>query len=218
MVRQALKAMMPATVGIGVHRIDQTVPPLLPGEAEGVARAVPGRIREFAAGRAAARLAMKDASLPAAAVPAGPDRAPSWPGGICGSISHAGGLAAALVTRCMDWPSVGLDLEEARPMAADLIDLVVGRDDCLGRDLPRPLAATLLFSAKEAAFKAQFPVTGLWLDYRDVALTITPGAFALTLCDVPLSGSWRLDGQMIVTVMLMSPDQHGALLRVGCPK
>ncbi len=103
-------------------------------------------------------------------------------------------------------------------MAADLIDLVVGPDDCLGSGLPPPLAATLLFSAKEAAFKAQFPVTGLWLDYRDVALTITPGAFALTLCDVPLSGSWRLDGQMIVTVMLMTPDQHGALLRAACPK
>lgn len=212
MIQQTLRAMLPKTVGSGVRTIDRTVPLLLPEEAEGVAKAIPARRLEFAAGRAAARMAMSDAGLAEAAVPTGPDRAPCWPPGMCGSITHTRGLAAALATRCTDWPSVGLDLEEARPMAHDLVDLIVSPGDCPGSVLPAPLAATLLFSAKETAFKAQFPVTGLWLDFRDVALTIEAGTFHLTLCGVSLSGSWRLVGQMILTVMLITPAQHNGLL------
>lgn len=210
MVAQTLRAMLPNTVGSAVTAVDDAVPPPLPAEAVAVANAVPARRREFAAGRAAARLAMADAGLAPAAVPAGPDRAPRWPAGISGSITHTRHVAAALAAYDGDWPAVGLDLEEARPMPPDLVDLVVGPEDRLG-DMPPSLAATLLFSAKEAVFKAQFPVTGLWLDYRDVALTILPGSFHLNLCGVELAGRWRLAGQLFLTVVLIAPDRHAAL-------
>nr|WP_162623786.1 4'-phosphopantetheinyl transferase superfamily protein [Paracoccus saliphilus] len=212
MIGQSLRAMLPSTVGSAVLAIDHSLPPLLPTEAVMVASAVPARRREFAAGRAAARLAMAEAGFAPAAIPAGTDRAPRWPQGVSGSISHTRDIAAALAARCADWPSVGLDVEEARPMASDLMDLVVGAHDC-GGGLPPPLAATLLFSAKEAAFKAQFPVTGRWLDHRDVALRIMPGSFHMDLCGVELSGSWRLTGRLFLTVMLITHAQHGALLK-----
>jgi enterobactin synthetase component D len=76
-----------------------------------------------------------------------------------------------------------------------------GDDD--GGVLPPALAAKLIFSAKEAAFKAQFPLTGLWLDYTEVALRLSPQGFTLTLGETPLHGRWTLTEGLFVTVLVI---------------
>lgn len=75
-----------------------------------------------------------------------------------------------------------------------------------GADLPLALAAKLLFSAKEAAFKAQFPLTGLWLDYRDVAMTLTARGFLLRVRGVPLAGRWMLEDGLFLCCIAVPPD------------
>lgn len=190
MIPASLRGLLPPGVGIALRRLTDAAPPLWPGEAEAVARAVPARQREFASGRAAARAAMAGVGWPAQALPAGPDRAPLWPAGLVGSISHTRSWAGAVVAQQSDWAGIGFDLEPATPMPDDLAAMVLAPGDQPGDLLPPALAAKLIFSVKEAAFKAQFPLTGLWLDHRDVAVRLSPGAFSLCVRDVALKGRW----------------------------
>lgn len=188
---------------------------LAPSEEVAMTRAIPARRREFAVGRAAARAALQEAGLSPCALPMGPDRAPVWPSGVCGSISHGGGMAAALAARTTDWASLGLDLEPAIPLEPDLADLVRAPGDADNGVLPGFLAAKLIFSVKEAAFKAQFPLTRLWLDHRDVSVSLSPTRFALTLCGERLEGAWFQKEGIFVSVMLISVKQGGKLGRFG---
>ena len=211
-VAQAIRSMLPQGGGVALCDVNASHPPLWPGEDDAIRRAVSTRIREFTAGRAAARIAMTDAGLAPAAITTTQGRAPNWPMGISGSITHTAQLAAAIVARRPDWPSIGLDLEHAVPMDDHTADLIRHPMDFVVPSLPPALAATLLFSAKEAAFKAQFPLTGLWIDYRDVALRILTNGFSLQVQGVPLTGRWRTANGLFVTTVLIGPDQADALL------
>lgn len=213
MLQDRIQTMLPEGIGLALRDIAAPCEPLWPPEDRAVVRAVPARQREFAAGRAAARAAMIAAGLPPAALPAGPDRAPRWPEGVAGSISHAGMLAGAIAAPGQHVPAMGLDLERALPLPADLADLVLTPGDGGGSGLDGPLSAMLLFSAKEAAFKAQFPLTGLWTDYREVAVRLTPTGFSLSVLGTPLQGRWCRAQGMFACVLTITPAQRQQIAR-----
>jgi 4'-phosphopantetheinyl transferase EntD len=137
---------------------------LLAGEEEAVASAVPERRRQFLAGRTCARRALAELGAPPAPLPAGEDRAPIWPSGIVGSISHTATWCAAAVARSSDGiRALGIDLEGAEPMDAELLEAI-----CLPEEWTeiqaqpserRGVLGKLLFSAKECAFKCQFALS-----------------------------------------------------------
>src|SRR5438132_715206 len=89
---------------------------LLPEEARLVATAVGRRRREFAAGRACARLALGRLGFPEAPLLSGPDRAPVWPEAAVGSITHCPGYCAAAVARRGAVRSLGIDAELHQPL------------------------------------------------------------------------------------------------------
>ena len=128
-------------------------------EARAIARAVPDRKAEFAAGRMAARRALAGLGLPPDSIPMGPDRAPVWPRSVVGSISHTKGACLAIAGHMQQIRSVGLDLEGDAPLDPALIPEI-----CLDAELAgvppeaRPVLAKRIFSAKEAAYKAHYPV------------------------------------------------------------
>ncbi|UWR23514.1 4'-phosphopantetheinyl transferase [Sulfitobacter sp. S190] len=138
--------------------------PWLAAEALAVARAIPARKAEFQAGRRAARHAMAAMGVAGRAIPMAPDRAPVWPGGITGSISHTDAACVAVVGRKDVWASIGVDLEADSGLDATLIAQVctpaerAWLDTQAPRD--RPVMAKLIFSAKEASYKAQYPLGG----------------------------------------------------------
>jgi 4'-phosphopantetheinyl transferase EntD len=137
-------------------------------------RAVEGRRATFALGRAAAREALHelDGTDPVA-IPRGEGGEPIWPEGIVGSISHSHEVAMAIVARSSDYVGLGVDIEGlARgpsPRAARLI--------CRPSEIEwvEPESGTqrlaLLFSAKEAVFKALYPIERVWLGFADAELT-----------------------------------------------
>ena len=161
-LRQALRgARFPDGLGWAVREATHDPDVLFPEERAAVARAIPARVAEFAGGRSAARAAMAQLDLPPRAIPARPDRAPVWPEGVIGSISHAGPVCLAVVGRRDDWEMIGVDLEPDRPMAAELVPEIASAEELAALvPLSEPHAATRIFSAKEAAYKAQYPVTG----------------------------------------------------------
>lgn len=130
---------------------------LMPLEAKQVAHAVPSRIAEFAAGRRAARAAFGDLGLASVELPIGPDRAPIWPAGITGSISHDNGLAISAVVSMNSGRSMGIDLTEAAPLPLGTREIVLPHEE--ERDL-NEIEARAAFSAKESLFKALSPIVG----------------------------------------------------------
>lgn len=130
--------------------------PLWPGEdATGM---VPARRAEFSAGRHAARAALAALGQPACALPQGADRAPLWPAGLAGTITHS--ATACLAAVATGRPGLGLDLEPDEPLDPALWDIVLTTDErARVAAAPDPgLTAKLIFSAKEAAYKAQYPL------------------------------------------------------------
>lgn len=131
-------------------------PPLHPVEEAAVLRAVSGRRAEFAAGRVAARMALAQMGLPGVSIPMAEDRAPVWPAGTVGSISHTGSACIAITGDAEDYAGLGIDLEDAGSL-----DISLRREIGTKKELDQisddhGVAATRLFSLKEAAYKAQY--------------------------------------------------------------
>lgn len=138
-----------------------------------LARAVLKRQVEFAAGRFCAREVLQKLGYHGAATLAiGEHRAPLWPAGYLGSISHGDGMALAVATTTREWRGVGIDIERiltneaAQPLHEHLMklpELAIG--EAAGLSLGTWL--TLVFSAKESLFKALYPFVGRYFDFLD---------------------------------------------------
>jgi 4'-phosphopantetheinyl transferase EntD len=184
----ALRAALPAGIAVAVEDPKAGAFGLLPGEA--LDNAVPKRLAEFAAGRRAARAAMAHLGLPASAIPHGADRAPRWPEGVVGSISHNEGLCLAMLGRSDDWVGLGLDVEVGRDLELALWPEIL-RPDELARihavpDAARGLAAMAVFVAKEAVYKAQYLVSGTMMDFHALTVEIDANRFMAAFTqDVP---------------------------------
>lgn len=185
-------------------------PPPFPVEAAAVAGAVPARQAEFAAGRAAARAALLALGLPPAAVPAGANRAPCWPPGITGSISHADGMALAVLAPGKQCAGLGIDAEPDEPFPDDLLASITRPEErrWLAARPDPARAARLLFSAKEAAYKCQFPSSQSLIGFDALRISVLPGRRleALFMHEVPpfakgdrLSGRYTLGAGLIIT-------------------
>ena len=162
-----LRGVLPPNVGLGLG----SPAALWPGEE--LPNAVPSRLAEFAAGRAAARAAMVAAGLAPAAVPVGSDRAPIWPSGVVGSISHCTGAQMAISAKSTYFQGLGLDLEPEIPIPAELWSSVLRPEEL------RPLQpsskqdglqALRIFAAKEAAYKAQYPTSRQLFDFQTLSV------------------------------------------------
>jgi 4'-phosphopantetheinyl transferase EntD len=158
---------------------------LFPEEEAAVARAVEKRRREFTTVRHCAREALARLGLPPAPIVPGPRGAPRWPDGVVGSMTHCAGYRAAAVGLASDVAAIGIDAEPHEPLPEGVLDLVASPVE--RRRLARLVAAApdrhwdrVLFCAKEAVYKAWSPLTGRWLDFQEVDLTLDADASTFT--------------------------------------
>jgi 4'-phosphopantetheinyl transferase EntD len=142
---------------------------LMPDEAHAFVSFVVQRRRAAGAARIVARELFARLGCAPSAVPKAPSGAPIWPAGIVGSLAHDAHVAVAAVALRHDFAAVGIDIEPAEALPADLVDIVatpaersnIGADPCGGR---------LLFAAKEAVYKAVYPIDQTFLDHHDVEI------------------------------------------------
>jgi len=149
---------------------------LHPDEEAAVARSSPRRRREFAAGRACAHAALERLGVASPTVPAGPDRAPIWPDGFVGSISHADGECIAVAGRADGQWHPGIDIEAVGRITDDIATITftaVERRRFAAAD-DADAVVTASFAAKEALYKAQHPITGSWVGFSDVEVVVGP--------------------------------------------
>jgi 4'-phosphopantetheinyl transferase EntD len=210
----AMAALLPPEVAVveaGPEMWDETL--LLPEEEVAMARAVIGRRREFAAGRASARAAMRRLGVEAISIPAAPDRSPIWPPGLAGSITHCEGYCAAAVARAEDVLSLGIDAERHLPLPEGVERLVCTEPEraWIAERGPDGIQwGLVVFSAKESYYKVWRPLARSWLDYLGAELRIDPdgGTFEVTpLVPIPEAaaplaagrGRFALAGGLVLT-------------------
>ncbi len=129
------------------------------------------RRTEFAAGRVCASEALRGMGLIAEFPLPVRNRLPVWPLGVVGSISHCNTIAVAMTAPKSRYCALGIDVESLLdPDTAQGIQQYVCRDeelDRLERYIPcRSRSLTILFSAKEALYKALFPLVGRFKDFH----------------------------------------------------
>ena len=122
------------------------------------------RQAEHLAGRLCARQALLQLTGTASVPAVGADRAPCWPAGVVGSITHGDGWAAAVVASASDYQGLGLDVEtwlsheRAERLAAQLLTSAeLQRLEQLPES-QRAAQISLSFSLKESLFKALYPL------------------------------------------------------------
>lgn len=179
----ALRALLPEGLALAASDPRAEATGLWPDEATAMARALPNRRREFAAGRRAAREALATLGYAPAAIPMAPDRAPLWPEGVTGTISHGAGICLALLGRTKDWAGLGLDLEPALPLPKDTVATICtpAERETVAQD-PSGLLSRHLFCAKEATYKAQYDQSRRLLSFQDLEVTFdAAGGFSAQL-------------------------------------
>ncbi|AHC25189.2 MULTISPECIES: 4'-phosphopantetheinyl transferase PptT [Mycobacteriaceae] len=193
----------------------------LPEEAPLVARSVAKRRNEFVTVRHCARIALGEIGVPPVPILKGDKGEPCWPDGVVGSLTHCDGFRGAVVGRQGQVRSVGIDAEphgELPKGVLDAISLPVERHQISA--LPAELHwDRILFCAKEATYKAWYPLTHRWLGFEDAHITFTvdgtgtAGTFRSTILIDPaaehgpplsaLDGRWSVAGGIALTAITL---------------
>lgn len=140
-------------------------------------RAVPKRRAEFLAGRYLARQVLARLGVARFTLPRGQDRAPCWPQGICGALSHNTDVVLCAAHPDSErFSGVGVDVETIMPAARaqSLWSAIVSDEEyrwLLTREMDFASALTLNFSAKESLFKALYPRVRRYFGFMDARMT-----------------------------------------------
>jgi len=217
-----VEEILPSSVAVAASRGDILDVPLFPEEEAIVARAVDKRRREFTTARACARTALSRLGLSPQPVLTGARGAPQWPPGVVGSITHCDGYRACAVARDTDLASVGIDAERNEPLPDGLVgDIALPEELDRLRELSRHSSEVawdrLLFSMKEAVYKAWFPLAQRWLGFEDASIEIDveSNSFSVRLLiagplfgDVELrgfSGRWLVRDELVMAAIAQPP-------------
>jgi 4'-phosphopantetheinyl transferase EntD len=193
----------------------------MPEEEPLIARSVAKRRNEFTTVRYCARLALGELGVAPVPILKGEKGEPCWPDGVVGSLTHCDGYRGAAVGRQNAVRSVGIDAEphDVLPNGVlDAITLPAERTEISA--LPAGLHwDRILFCAKEATYKAWFPLTKRWLGFEDAHIVFsvdgsgTSGGFRSSILIDPaalsgppltsLSGRWSVrDGLALTAIVL----------------
>jgi 4'-phosphopantetheinyl transferase EntD len=194
---------------------------LFPEEEKIIAHAVERRRREYATVRSCARACLGRLGYPRVPILPGIGGAPAWPAGVRGSMTHCAGYAAAAVGPAQRISAIGIDAEPDAPLPDGALHLVATpaeRDRVAETPLGPggPYWDRLLFSAKEAVYKAWFPLVGEWLDAQEAEILFQPhnGTFTAVLsrdglivdgCPVTrLHGRWARERGILLTAVVLT--------------
>jgi enterobactin synthetase component D len=182
-----------------------------------IAAAMPKRKAEFLAGRLAARKACCDyAAVPFNhPLPIGSDRAPIWPIGLHGSISHCyltNGDGIAMAACCASDQLVGIDVEAifSPIQTIKFAHLFTDHQErgviaSMNSGLDYRIALTAVFSAKESFFKAAYPDVQRYFDFDAVKLVEIQENKLLFNIVIHLSDRFKCGDGFAAQIMEFSP-------------
>lgn len=153
----AMRQLCGRDVRVGARSIDPADEASMPDdERAAVASAVATRRAEFASGRVLLRQLLGSTE----SITVRHDRTPDLPAGFRGSLAHDRRFVVAAVTDSPAVRAVGVDLDGAGPLDADVASIVVRADESID--------PSLAFVVKEAVYKAWHALGGPMLEHHDV--------------------------------------------------
>ena len=201
-------------------------------EEQVIAHAVPARRREYATCGVVPGSAWAGWGIREVPILPGVGGAPIWPAGVVGSLTHCAGYAAAAVGVSPQVSAIGIDAEPDAPLPDGVLDLVAtpaeqARLAATQSESGSPNWDRLLFSAKEAVYKAWFPLVGEWLDHQQAEILINPqeATFEALLSRDGLiidgrqvhrlHGRWIRKQGIILTAVVLSPASTRGSVRLS---
>jgi len=172
---RAIEAM--AVPGIAVdHRLiaDHDEAALLPEEMAAFAGSVTKVRRASGAARLVARQLLSRFGHPPVPIRKSTAGMPVWPRGIVGSMAHDARVAVAAMAASQHFLGIGVDVEPAEPIDSDLVTIIATPAERAAAQAD-PTRGRLLFSIKEAIYKAVYPLDGQFLDHQDVEVDLSSG-------------------------------------------
>jgi 4'-phosphopantetheinyl transferase EntD len=132
--------------------------------------------------------------------------APLWPARVVGSMAHDNRIAVAAVGLRRDFDAVGIDIEPAVPLPSDMLELIATSQEQRAI-ADNQLGAKLLFAAKEAAYKAAYPLDHEFLDFHDIEVDLA-SRLATTRTGHTLALHWYISSHVlaVATVQKTSMD------------
>jgi len=169
-------------------------------EVSSLSSQIPSARRASGAARIVARELLASLGQADATVPKGTAGEPVWPAGVVGSLSHDDDVAVAALALRHDFASVGIDVEPARELPADMMELVATTAELrtIGGD---PLQARLLFAAKEAVYKAVHPLHRTFLEFPDIEINLA-ACMATTRSGLTVPIQYCLSPRIMVVALL----------------
>ena len=132
-------------------------------------------------------------------LPKGASGEPIWPAGIAGSLAHDDTVAVAAVGRRRDVGSVGIDVEPAVLLPPDMLELIATPQE-LHKIADDPLRGKLLFAAKEAVYKAVYPLDRVFLEFRDIEVDLA-GRKAVTRAGRVVALRYCISSRVVVLAL-----------------
>ncbi|WIM66828.1 4'-phosphopantetheinyl transferase superfamily protein [Corynebacterium breve] len=133
---------------------------------------------------------------------------PLWPEGFTGSLTHTKGFRAAVAAPKSKVLALGVDAEPAEPLPEGVLEQIARRGELSQLHKLRAAgikgADRLLFCAKEAVYKAWFPMTHRWLGFEDAEIDLRlDGTLVAYLLVRPtplpfIEGRWRVRGNYVI--------------------
>ncbi len=129
----------------------------------------PYRREEFMLGRLCASLAHKNFfGKDLLELAANPDRSPKWPLDVIGSITHNKNWVGAAVSSSEQLLGLGIDIEEFGRTKTELTSHIKTKNDLLNHpSYKSEELLTLIFSIKEALYKALHPQARVFFGFHD---------------------------------------------------
>jgi 4'-phosphopantetheinyl transferase EntD len=166
-----MSAVLPGSGDLACAELYSDPPGLSPMAEEEplIERSVAKRRNEFITVRYCARIALGELGFPPVPILKGEKGEPCWPAGVVGSLTHTNGYRGAVVAE-REWVrSVGIDAEPHGTLPKGVLESVSlpaerGELAALPPDLHWD---RILFCAKEATYKAWYPLTSRWLGFED---------------------------------------------------
>lgn len=219
-----LRALLPTGTSVAETRKLSPLETLLVEERAASASFVPKRAVEFATGRWCARQAMARMGIHGFPLLPNSDRAPMWPANIVGSITHTEGYCAAVVGHRDRFVGIGIDAEISGRAGKELWSILftIEEIDWLAQ-LPaqqQVTMATVLFSAKESFYKAQYSFTNAWLEFQSAVVSVEGDYWnlklvrpqgALARLRLPVSGRFAIRDRLVVTAIAIESIQVNSL-------
>lgn len=147
---------------------------LMPDEAASISSRKDSMRDASGAARHVARVLLAEMGFFGVSVLRAASGAPVWPAGVVGSLAHDDDFAVAATASATSFAGMGIDIEPAEPLPAEVADILrIDRDVLDGVD--ETLATRLLFAAKEAVYKAVFPRDQVILGFEDVVVDLSTG-------------------------------------------